>query len=424
MYYFDRYADNSPFGSAVSFAPTSSAAGGLANPYLGQSAPRFPLPFPQPGDPNAYFPVNGVYINNDPNVKPMYVQNWNLSIEKQFGANWVFSATYLGSKTTHIWAAYEANPGMPVRTVATPAVSAGGSGCTANQAASTSNTNCRRALVRANPTQGQFFSNMTSLWDGANGNYNALLLSARHRFANNFTLLTNYTWSHCISDQDFSGELTNSRPTLYPSPITNPNFDNLALDHGNCGFDVRHSMNASLVVSTPKLHGTAGMLLNNWQFAPLFSYRTGQVYDIRTGVDTALLGSTTAYKDRPNLVGDPFSGTCTRGGVTYAVGTRNCWFNSTIGAGAAFVAPAAGTFGTLMRNAFYGPGAFRFDGAVSRKFNITERKELQLRLELFNVLNHPVLGNPVVAMNNANFGRIQTQVGDGRTFQGVIKFSF
>jgi hypothetical protein len=420
MYYFDRYADNSPFGSVSSFVP--SAAGGLANPYLGQAAPKYPQPFPKAGDPSAYFPVNGVYINNDSDVRPTYVQNWNLSIEKQFGANWLVSATYMGSKTTHIWAAYEANPGMNVRTVATPAASAGGSGCTANQNPSTTNTNCRRALVVANPSQGQYFANLTSLWDGADANYHALLLSARHRFANNFTFLTNYTWSHCISDQDFSGELTNSRPVLYPSPVTDPNPANLALDRGNCGFDVRHSWNGSLVVSSPRFQGTKGMFLNNWQFAPLLSYRTGQVYDIRTGVDTALIASTTAFKDRPNLVGDPFTGTCTRGVVTYAVGTRNCWFNSTLGV--AFVAPTAGTYGTLMRNAFYGPGAFRFDGAVSRKFNITERKELQLRLEVFNVLNHPVLGNPVVAMNNANFGRIQTQVGDGRTFQGAIKFSF
>jgi hypothetical protein len=105
--------------------------------------------------------------------------------------------------------------------------------------------------------------------------------------------------------------------------------------------------------------------------------------------------------------------------VTYDVGTVNCWFNPS-----AFAAPAAGTFGTLGRNAFYGPGAFRFDGAVSRKFNITERKEVQLRLEVFNVLNHPVLGNPVVALSDAKAGRIQTQIGDGRTFQAAVKFSF
>ena len=114
MYYFDRYADNSPYGSGVSFAPKAAAGGNLSNPYKGQAGvPQFPLPFPKPGDPSAYFPVFGVYINNDFNVKPMYVQNWNLTVEKQFGADWLLSLSYLGSKTTHVWVAYEANPGTP-----------------------------------------------------------------------------------------------------------------------------------------------------------------------------------------------------------------------------------------------------------------------------------------------------------------------
>jgi Carboxypeptidase regulatory-like domain/TonB dependent receptor-like, beta-barrel len=413
MYFFDRYADNSPYGSAITL---TKPAGGFANPYQGQTVPAFPLPFPQAGS-NAFFPVNGVYINNPLDMHPMYAQNWNLSFEKQFGTNWVVSASYLGSKTTHIWVAYEANPGLDEPTVATPTVANGGSGCTAGQAASTGNTNCRRALVEANPTQGQFFSNLTSAWDGANATYHGLLLTARHRFGDNFTLLTNYTYSHCISDQDFTGELTNSRPTLYPSPINAPNFANLALDRGNCGFDIRHSLNASFVINSPKIEGgVRGALLNNWQLAPLLTYRTGQYFTVLTGVDTGLTGATTSFKDRPNQVGDPLHGACANGA---AVGTRNCWFNT-----AAFVAPSAGTFGDVGRDSLAGPGAFRLDAAVSRRFAVSEGKELQLRFEAFNVLNHPVLGNPVTNLNSSNFGVIQSQVGDGRTLQGAIKFAF
>ncbi len=415
MYYFDRYADNSPYGSGVSFAPKTTAGASLTNPYVGQGGvPQFPLPFPTPGSTNAYFPLNGVYINNGLDVHPMYVQSWNLSVERQFGANWAFAANYMGSKTTHIWAAYEANPGMPV-----PVPANALTGCTPNQAASTSNTNCRRALYIANPSQGQYFSNMTSLWDGANANYHAMLLTARHRLAQNFTLLTNYTWSHCISDQDFTGELTNSRPTLYPSPVSAPNFDNLAKDRGNCGFDVRQNLNASLVLSSPRKSGVLGAFLNDWQLAPLVTYRTGIYFTVLTGVDTALTGATTSFKDRPNQVGDPYSGSCTVSGVTVPVGNRNCWFNTS-----AYAAPTSGTFGNVTRDSFAGPSAFRFDAAVSRSFTLHESKALQLRLEMFNVLNHPVLGNPVASRNSSTFGRIQSQSGDGRTFQAAVKFSF
>jgi hypothetical protein len=408
MYFFDRYADNSPYGSAVSL---TKPAGGFANPYLGQTTPPFPTPFPTPGS-FTFFPTNGVYINNGFDMHPMYVQNWNMSIEKQFGNDWMVSATYIGNKTTHIWAAYEQNPGLdvPVPANALP-------GCTPGQAPSTSNTNCRRALYIANPSVGQFFSNMTAAWDGANANYNGMLLATRHRMSNNFTLLANYTWSHCISDADFSGELTNSRPTLYPSAINNPDFGNLDLDRGNCGFDVRQSINSSLVINSPHINGGfAGALLNNWQFAPLITYRTGLYFTVLTGADTALTGETTSFRDRPNQVGDPLSGSCANGA---AVGTRNCWFNT-----AAFTVPTSGTFGDVGRDSISGPGAFQFDAAISRRFAVTEAKEIQLRFEAFNVLNHPNLGNPNSSENSATFGEIQSQVGDGRTFQGAFKFLF
>ncbi len=417
MYFFDRYADNSPFGSGVSFTPKIASGGTLSNPYGGQAGvPQFPLPFPKPNDPNAFFPLNGVYINNDFDVKPMYVQNWNVSFERQITPTWLMTLSYLGSKTTHVWVAYEANPGLNVATVATPSAAAGGSGCTAGQAATTSNTNCRRALVVANPTQGQYFSNLTSLWDGANAEYNALLASVKHPLGNNFTLLSNYTWSHCISDQDFTGELTNSRPDLFVSPISNPNFSVLSGDRGNCGFDVRHSMNLSVVANSPKFNGVTGVLLNNWQIAPLLTYRTGTFFSVLTGVDTALTGTTTSFKDRPNQVGDPSSGTCANGAV---VGDRNCWFNT-----AAYASPTSGTFGNVRRNSLSGPGAFTFDTAISRRFAVTESKALTLRMETFNLFNHPVYGNPNASANSANFGKILSQVGNGRTFQAAVKFNF
>jgi hypothetical protein len=410
MYYFDRYADNSPYGSGISFAPTST--GGLTNPYQGQTVPAFPLPFPKAQDPNAFFPLSGVYINNDLNVHPTYVQNWNLSVEKQVGSDWLFSASYVGNKTTHIWAAYEANPGLPVNVPA----NANGT-CKAGQAPSTSNVNCRRALYIANPDQGQYFSNLTTLWDGANAEYNALLLTARHRFADNFTVLSNYTWSHCVSDQDFTGELTNSRPTLYSSPVTAPSVGLLKNDRGNCSFDVRQNFHTSVVLNSPKTNGgVKGMLLNNWQLAPLFTYRTGLFFTVLTGADTALQGTTTSFKDRANQVGDPSQGTCPNGA---AVGTTNCWFNTT-----AFVTPASGTYGNGRRNTLTGPGAFNFDAAISRKFAVKERNEVQLRLDAFNVLNHPNLGSPTASVNNSNFGKILSQNGDGRTFQAALKFVF
>jgi hypothetical protein len=159
--------------------------------------------------------------------------------------------------------------------------------------------------------------------------------------------------------------------------------------------------------------------------APLVTYRTGQYFTVLTGVDGTLTGATTSFKDRPNQTGDPLSGDCVfnlPGGVTqtFPVGSRNCWFNNTV-----FALPPAGGYGDVGRNSLTGPGAFTFDAAVSRRFSLGETRELQLRFEAFNVLNHPVLGNPVASRNSAStFGKIQSQVGDGRTIQGAVKFAF
>src|SRR5262249_58666643 len=50
--------------------------------------------------------------------------------------------------------------------------------------------------------------------------------------------------------------------------------------------------------------------------------------------------------------------------------------------------PAAGTFGNVARNSFFGPRFFNYDANLSKNFRITERVRGQFRAELFNALNH------------------------------------
>src|SRR6185312_155072 len=113
---------------------------------------------------------------------------------------------------------------------------------------------------------------------GLNSNYNGLLLSMQHRFSHSFTVLTNYTWSHCLSYSDFSGELAGGGS--YSNPY------NRALDYGNCGFDIRHNWNTSLVVISPmKGNGLAARLLGNWQFSPILSVHFLLTVTVTTGKD-------------------------------------------------------------------------------------------------------------------------------------------
>jgi hypothetical protein len=60
---------------------------------------------------------------------------------------------------------------------------------------------------------------------------------------------------------------------------------------------------------------------------------------------------------------------------------------------------------------------------LHKTFAITEGHRLSFRFELFNALNHKVLGNPVTNRGNANFGRIQSASG-GRNIQFALKYLF
>jgi hypothetical protein len=281
-------------------------------------------------------------------------------------------------------------------------------GCT------TKNTNQRRELVLLNPSQGQYFGSLDILDDGANANYNALLVSAQRRLANGITFLSNYTWSHCISEADFGGD------------ITGPGFMNpynLAQDRGDCNFDIRHIFNTSIVATSSfKGHGVWTALLNNWQVAPLIRALSGEPLNVTTGVDASLTG---INLDRPNLVAgiDPY---------TTSWGPNLQYLNP-----AAFKRNAAGTYGNLGRDALRGPGQLEFDASLSRIFTLHESLNLEVRAEAFNVINHtnfiaPATGTGIpgistsgisLAQTSSVFGQI-TSAGDPRILQFAMKLNF
>ena len=407
MFYFDRFADNSPYGSGISL---SRPAGGLTNPYQGQTVPPFPLPFPTSS--NAFFPKNGVYVNVPLNLRPTYVQQWNVAIDKQLGPNWMISATYFGNRTNHIWLGYDANAPVFIAgsdcassSTAIPTHGAGTSPCS-----TTGNEQVRRVLNLQNPAAGSFFSSVSTTTDEGNASYHGMLVSVNHRFSNNFTLLANYTYSHCISMGEFGGELSSSRL------ITNPN--NFAADRGNCSFDIRHIYNSSLVARSPRFSNAwMRTLFTDWQLSTILGYRTGNHFSVLGGTDSSLTG---IKQDRADIVGDPTSGSCLVNGVQVAVGTPNCWFNTS-----AFVNASAGNFGTSRRNSLEGPGFLTFNTGLSRQFKVREGQHLMLRGEAFNLLNHPNFANPVATnAGSSQFGKITTTLGSPRVLQLAAKYIF
>jgi hypothetical protein len=187
--------------------------------------------------------------------------------------------------------------------------------------------------------------------------YHALLASVQHRFSQGFTLLANYTYSHCISDLDFNDEIS-------ASVFQNPS--NLRQDRGACIFDARHLFNASVIATSPKVGGKlTSAILGNWQLAPIISAHTGLPMNVTNGTDNSRSG---VGLDRPNLA---------LPNAYNSVWGRSLQFLNA----AAFQPNAVGTFGNLGRDALFGPGLLQLDAALSRLFSLSERYRLEARFE-------------------------------------------
>jgi hypothetical protein len=387
LFYADsRMMQSSPWGTTVTL---TAPPNGLSNPFGGPD----PYPTAAPSSTVA-FPAQSSYISVSRSIRPTYQQTWSLSYQRELSQNWMLSLTYMGNKITHQWASTEQNPAVYIPGTC----SAGQYGLTAaGPCSSTKNTAQRRVLSLLNPTTGNYYSTITQADDGANSSYNGLLLSLRHRFSSHYTVLANYTYSHCIAEGLVVGDL--SAPQ-YQNPY------NRAGDRGNCRWDIRQSGNISMVAQAPHFaNAWKSRLLSNWQLAPLVSLRTGLWFSPATGVDNSLTG---VGLDRPNVVGDPYI----RNSSTLQ------WLNP-----AAFVANPVGTFGNAGNDSLAGPKYFDVDLAFSRSFQVLESHRLEVRFEAFNTLNHTNFSTPTTSLSSAQFGRISA-AGAPRILQFAMKYSF
>jgi hypothetical protein len=388
LFYYN-YSSSPPWGESITI---NAPAGGFANPWLGYPGGS---PYPVQLNSNFVFPQGGYYETVPLNVRNTYVEQWNLTVQKQLGTSWLLKGTYMGNDTVHLWTDRELNPGVYI-----PGnCNAGQYGLTkAGVCSSTANTQFRRTLSLQNATQGPLYGNLEFLDDGGTASYNSMVMSVEHRLSSNFMVLANYTWAHCIAD-------------LVTSELSGPAYTNPAnrrADRGNCtSVDVRQNFNLSAVLQSPKFSSRALQLVaGDWQLSPIFAAHSGSHFSVTTGVDSALTG---IGGQRPNQVSStPYC----------ASQTINCWMSLS-----AFASPSTGTLGNLGYDNLVGPGYFDIDIALSRRFRVRERQTLEIRAEAFNIQNRVNFLNPTAAMNSSNFGKIQTDVGP-RIMQFAVKYGF
>src|SRR5207237_2270170 len=228
-------AASNPWGGR---AQISNPPGGLDAPWKGIGNP-----FPYVVGPNAPFSPRGQFRADPANLTMPQTYSWNLSLQRQIAGEWVASASYIATRTLHMWTGNAINP----------AIFLGLGPCTLNGVqypvcSTTANTDQRRILSLLNPTAGEFYSFVNELDQGATASYHGMLLSLQRRAARSVTLNANYPWSHCIAD------LTSNQPNSGGADGAYLDPSNRHFDRGNCqltGQDRRQLFNFTAVAASP-----------------------------------------------------------------------------------------------------------------------------------------------------------------------------
>ena len=389
-----------------------------------------------------FFPLTVVSIPNKA-IWP-YVQQWNLSVQKELPYHFVLSAAYVGSKGTHLTLLSNANQLLPVPSSANPytkgepivtAADPNGTGLPANTVCPTPDAitgALNGGSVNGAPVSGQVarnlavacgtvvsnasvrtafhgFNNINTLRDEANSIYHSLQTGLQ-RTVGDLTLSMAYTYSHSIDDSSDRSD------TAFVNAY------DFAANRASSNFDMRHNLAISYVYGLPffKGSGFSRTLLGGWQISGITVAQSGNPFSVTTNGlnafgDNAGVGNGTGTGSRPDLVGNPKSGFSAnqdpteRGPLAYNP--------------AAFAIPTGLTFGTVGRNTLTLPGRLNFDFGLFKKFPINEKTGFDFRWENFNLFNHTQFNQVNGDLGPSSFLHL-TNTHDGRRMQLGLRFYF
>jgi Carboxypeptidase regulatory-like domain len=364
------------------------------------------------------FTQDGDYTSTPYNIQAPQTSSWNLSVQRQITNDWLVSAAYLGSMTTHIWLQDQPNPGQIIGPPATSCPA----GSTIQTCSSASNLAQRRLFTLLRPNDVIRQGEVALLYDGGNMSYNGLLLSATKRLSKGTSVQMNYTWSHCLSDMV---DAISSGPDA-GEVSTMPG--NRHFDYGNCDADRRQIFNLTGVAQSPQFSGRAMRLIGSgWTLSGIYRWSSGAPLNLLAGSDRALHGDISFFSgatfQRANQLMPNDQAYVSGGG-----GPLSQWLNPS-----AFAVPALGTVGNYGRDNLVYPSIWGLDMALSRAFRLTESQHLEIRADAFNVSNsfHPGPpptsftpgGNAFTNASSPLFGQIRTAA-DTRIMQFAMKYVF
>jgi outer membrane receptor protein involved in Fe transport len=343
-----------------------------------------------------------------------YAQQWNVSVQRALTTNTTLELAYVGSKITHVGIADSNLNQLTIEQLALgPAllqrVANPYFGAIPRSSSLGDPTITVAQLMKPYPEY-----TTVSLYRNNVGNtrYHGLEVSLRQRFSHGMSYSVAYTRSTLRDDASsvFDASILTGPVANYPIADSH----NLARERDYSTGDIPHVFVSSVLWDLPagagrarQLRGVWGAIANDWS--------ASMVTTLQSGVPIAV-SQTTNFNtfagfgvQRPNLVGNPTLPEDQR--------TPAQWFNTS-----AFAVAPQFTIGSASRNPVRGPSYRNVDVAVMRRIQV-RANAIELRGEIFNLLNTPPLGSPAAVLGAANFGTI-TSAGDPRVIQLALKFVF
>lgn len=372
---------------------------------------KFPFGGVTPGAPVDFsdFLPFGISVNDKNNTIP-YAMNYNLTIERELPGQTILRVGYVGSQGRKLFVSRSFNPATP----------AGVAACLASATCVSKKSNQPILFPSHYPFPGDIWGNSGIQYNGGSSNYNSLQVTVDKHLTHGLQVLSTYTWAHSL---DVSSSFEDT------SFLTAGGFEaygNLRRDYGDSTFDARHRWTFSFSYDVPNLNKLSwfswmpSRLFGGWRLTGINTVQTGFPIKFQDSNNNSLTCSTSfsfySCPDRPDLVTFP---TALDAHTATFNNKTNYYFNP-----ASFKDNALGTQGTMCRGCFHGPGFWNVDFSLQKDTHITEGTNIQLRVEMFNLLNHTNFANPTADFASSNFGRITAITGNSRLVQLGAKFIF
>lgn len=351
----------------------------------------------------------------DANLGSGYAQQWNFAVQRELTKNMVVEAAYAGSKITHVGI-----PDTNINQLTAGQLAMGTAllqrvpnpffGQVPRSSSLGDPTIPRAQLLKPFPefTAVSFYRNNVG-----NTNYNALQVKLEQRFSGGLSFLVSYTRSKLIDEASsvFDASILTGPIANFPVADSFNRRPERDLSNG----DIPNVFVASFTYDLPlgkgrrfKPRGVPGALLDNFELAGVVTLQSGIPIAVTQATNfNAFAGFGT---QRPNLVANP--------NLPASQQTTAQFFNI-----AAFTVAPQFTIGTSSRNPVRGPHYRNADIALIKRVNFNETRNLELRVEAFNLTNTPPLGAPNAVFASPGFGSI-TSAGDPRVLQLGVKLNF